>query len=291
MQPQRGCGIKNIEHMQNGIKNYAGYLPEVCKLAQIAGAKILELYPHAAEQKIGCKPDKTFLTKADLASNEIITEGLKKIAPDIPILSEEGEEVPFAVRKEWERLWVVDPLDGTGEFLKHSDEFVVNIALVENHRPVLGVTFSPPKQICYCAAINFGSFKENLRTHEKVKLQTHKISPNEKMQIAVSKYAGIGRYAKFFAALGEYELSYLACSIKLCFIAEGLYDVYPRCGANYEWDTAAGQCILEQAGGVLCDWQLQPLQYNTQESLQSPPFLAVGDISFPWKEYINLCNG
>ena len=259
--------------------------------AKRAGEAILEVYgsDFAVEQK----DDKSPLTLADTRSNEIITNVLKQAITvnnsTIPILSEEGKETPYDERKKWEYFWLVDPLDGTKEFVKRNGEFTVNIALMHRDKPVLGIIYIPVKDIFYFAAINFGSYKlesgdiltDNLSIKELIdKSQKLPLNNNNKASLTVvgSRSHTSEEFTEFVRRLNEkYEnVNFISSgsSLKLCLVAEGIADTYPRFGPTMEWDTAAGQAIVEQADGRVISTQTnEPLSYNKSNLLN--PFFIV----------------
>lgn len=264
------------------MEDYKKLLPEVVAIAKQAGAAIMPIYERR-EFNIKLKADDSPLTEADLLANEIIMHALEELAPDIPYLSEEGAEVPYSERKKWQRYWLVDPLDGTNEFISHTNHFTINIALIVNHKPVIGVSFAPALEKCYYACQGSGAFCE-LASGEIQKIQTRKVDPSH-IDVIVSHTIGIKGLEKFLAQLPSFKIVYFGGSLKICLIAEGNGDIYPRLGTNCEWDTAAPQCILEEAGGALLTFDFKPLQYNTKDSLYNPHFLVVGDPGFAWGDY------
>ena len=254
---------------------YMALVDDVIKLMGKAGAGILDIYERSGQFKVQVKADNSPLTQADLVAHDILSKGLQKLTPDIPILSEEECQIPFSTRSKWKRYWLVDPLDGTREFIRRSGEFVVNVALIENHQPVLGVIYLPVYESTYFAEKNGGSFKQT----NKIRTRIHTRSwQRDQTKILASR--GMKREkidAKLGDKLGHYELILSGSAIKFCRIAEGLADFYPRFGNTCEWDTASGQIILEEAGGALVDLSWQPFRYNVQSSLLNSHFVAVGD--------------
>ncbi len=262
------------------------YLNSAIKIAKQAGREILQIYNRGDNLKFELKPDDSPLTEADLVAHNIINNELASLAPDIPVLSEEGADIPFDERKKWRTYWVVDPLDGTNEFLSHSGQFTVNIALIDNHKPVLGVSYAPASKLCYFACCGKGAFKEDAFGN-KLNLKT-KTAVNGQIKVIVSKQVGIDNLQVFLQQLHKYELIYFGGSLKLCLVADGAVDIYPRLGLNCEWDTAAGQCIVEEAGGMVVDLDFVPLRYNTRESLYNPYFLVLGDPNYNWQKYLQF---
>ncbi len=195
-------------------------------------------------------------------------------------MSEESTDIPFSERAEWQRYWLVDPLDGTKEFIKRTGDFTVNIALIDNHHPVLGVVYAPTSSNCYFAMRDAGAFKQ-LADGTRIALKTRSC-PKDNLRVIGSRRHGVSELQTFLNRLGHFEMIAMGSSLKFCRVAEGEADVYPRFGLTSEWDTAAAQCVLEQAGGAVFDTYGLPLQYNTRDSLLNPHFLAVGDIRHEW---------
>jgi 3'(2'), 5'-bisphosphate nucleotidase len=204
--------------------------------------------------------DHSPLTQADLVSHRILKSGLSRLAPQLPVLSEESAEVPFDERKCWRHFWMIDPLDGTKEFLRRTGEFTVNIALIENDRPVLGVVYAPVIDKLYFAARGNGSYRMDGKVTTPIKIA----AKTERTRFVVSR-----DHASELDQTKGCEVVVMGSSLKFCLIAEGSADVYPRHGATMEWDTAAAQCILEEAGGSVTDLEGNVLKYNKQVLLNS----------------------
>lgn len=257
-------------------------LQDIIKLACTAGEAIMSVY--SEEVFIRRKEDDSPLTQADIAAHELIINGLQAIAPDIPIISEESAQIPYAVRQRWHTYWLVDPLDGTREFIKRNGEFTVNIALVQAHRPILGVVYAPAIERLYFAEAGRGAFRK-IANHNIEPIQVRTMDPRH-LTVASSRSHGNAKLQAFLMRIGPHECLSVGSSLKTCLVAEGSADLYPRFGPTSEWDTAAAQCVLEQAGGYLVDTQGQPLCYNTKESLLNPDFFAVGGGAPNWSEYL-----
>jgi 3'(2'), 5'-bisphosphate nucleotidase len=230
------------------------------------------------------KEDRTPLTEADMAAHNAIVAGLSVLTPEIPILSEESAQIPFTERSQWDSYWLVDPLDGTREFIKHNGEFTVNIALIRNHRPLLGVIVVPVSGLCYYACDKQGAFK--LEPGGKPESITVRPFDSMNLVIAGSRSHRSDKMGDFLSNLGEHVMISMGSSLKSCLVAEGKADIYARFGPTSEWDTAAAHCIVEQAGGGLTDLRMKTLRYNTKESLLNPPFLVIGDGSHDWSVYL-----
>lgn len=251
-------------------------------IAAEASKKILEVYN--SDFAISHKDDKSPLTNADMAAHHAIVEGLHRLTPDIPVLSEESASIPFAQRQQWTRYWLVDPLDGTREFIKRNGEFTVNIALIENHQSILGVIHVPVTDVEYFAWRKGGAFKQQGKQGVE-KISVRKL-PKGKLAVAGSRSHGSDRMGDYIAKLGDVDMLSMGSSLKFCLVAEGKADLYPRLGPTSEWDTAAAQCIVEQAGGFVTDLAMQPMRYNTKDSLLNPEFFVFGDNSRDWKSYL-----
>jgi 3'(2'), 5'-bisphosphate nucleotidase len=254
----------------------------VVAIARQAGAAIMEIYQQdfAVEQK----SDRSPLTEADLAAHRVIVDELRRLTPDIPVLSEESSSIPFAERRHWPRYWLVDPLDGTKEFVKRNGEFTVNIALIESHAPVLGVVCIPVTGRVYYGAREQGAWRQDPdRDPEAVQVEPLHRQP---VRVAGSRSHAGDSLKKYLENLGEHEIVSMGSSLKFCLVAEGQADVYPRLGPTSEWDTAAAQAIVEAAGGRVTDLEMRDLRYNTKESLLNPHFLVFGDHSLDWSQYL-----
>ncbi len=251
-------------------------------VAKQAGRRIMEIYESgfSVEQK----EDHTPLTEADTAAHHIIEDGLQGLTHDIPILTEESAKVPYQERARWQRYWLVDPLDGTREFIKRNGEFTVNIALIDRGESILGIVYAPVLGVSYYACRGHGAYKREAMNDA---VQIHARSWNGgRVVVAGSRSHRGGSLEAFLAKLGDYELIPMGSSLKSCLVAEGKADIYPRLGPTSEWDTAAAQCVLEEAGGHITDTAMQPLRYNTKESLLNPYFFAYGAGEVDWSQYL-----
>ncbi len=253
-------------------------LPKVIEIAKQAGDAILNYHGGQAESlKITRKKDKTLLTEADLKANQIVIDGLQKLTPDIPILSEESIILPFTERQTWQRYWLVDPLDGTRGFVEGCDEFTVNIALIDQHLPILGVIYAPALHLCYYATQDGAAFKQ-VASSLPVSISTSTMHWAN-CRIVLGRYLSKTVLLRIYQSQHGAQIERVNSSLKFCWLAEGKADLYPRLGETGEWDSAAGQCILVAAGGVIVDLEGEPLQYNTKASVINPPFVALGDPS------------
>ena len=258
------------------------WLQPVTQLAKEAGRSILEIYDSGFN--VEQKDDKTPLTEADLAAHNIIESGLRKLTPNLPVMTEESAKVPFKERCTWKRYWLVDPLDGTREFIKRNGEFSVNISLIDNHEPVLGVVYAPVLGNIYYACRGLGAFKREA-TSEPLPIRAHNYTGGQ-VTVASSRSHPGPLLQRFLNNIGDYISTPMGSALKACLVAEGEVDIYPRLGPTSEWDTAAAQCIVEEAGGQLTDTRMQPLRYNTKESLLNPHFLVFGDTEEDWSKYL-----
>lgn len=257
-------------------------VPQILTLAQRAGEQILQV-ASKPNLNITAKEDASPVTEADLSAHHCIHNGLLSLTPDIPQLSEEAAHIPFHIRRNWSTYWLIDPLDGTKEFIANTGEYSVNIALIEEGVPVLGVIYLPVSQQSYFAYKHGGSFC--IKPH-------HAAQPIHTRQwLSHAPVITLSRRHKpqnpalhaLLSAVSNHEKMLAGSSYKFCLLAEGKADIYPRFSATSEWDTAAGQIILEEAGGAVWDLFGKPLRYNTKESLVNPPFFAIADTTQNWE--------
>ncbi len=256
-------------------------ISKINTIAIDAGDAITEVYL-SGDFSIEQKSDNSPLTRADNASNKIITERLNELYPQIPVLSEEGKEIPFEERKNWEYFWLVDPLDGTKEFIKRNGECTVNIALIHKGIPVAGVIYAPAlnlndgsnstKGVIYFSQKGLGSFKKDLKTGEQKQIHCSSNSAEE-ITIVKSRSHSSDEEEKFLSKFRIKSETAIGSSLKFCLIAEGKADLYYRHGPTMEWDTAAGQAILTEAGGKVIDLSGNEFIYNKQ-SLLNTSFIA-----------------
>jgi 3'(2'), 5'-bisphosphate nucleotidase len=265
-----------------GRHEACGWLDAVVALAWRAGDEILRIYE--AGFNVEHKEDLSPLTEADMASHDAIERGLKALTPDLPVLSEESAQVDYSERARWTRYWLVDPLDGTREFVKRNGEFTVNIALIEGHIPVLGVIVAPVNGVCYFACKGGGAFRQP-RNGTPVPIHVRPLDPARPVVAGSRSHAG-SRLEGFLKNIGRFELVSMGSSLKSCLVAEGKADLYVRLGPTSEWDVGAAQCIVEEAGGRVTDTNLQPLRYNSRPSLINPDFFVSGDPTYDWSRYL-----
>lgn len=220
-----------------------------------------------------------------MEADRLIQARLGALAPHYPILSEESALTDFSVRQTWSHYWLVDPLDGTREFIHHTDDFTVNIALIDHQKPILGVVHAPAHGVSYVGAKGVGAFKI---TADGEWHSIHVREKPEKPTVVLSRFHNTKLLSDYLQPLGEAIIKPVGSALKPCLIAEGIADLYLRLGPTSEWDTAASQCILELAGGRLFDLSGQILCYNTKASLLNPAFISVGDTKIDWLEYLKL---
>lgn len=258
-------------------------LKSVVDIALSAGAAIQTIYDR--DFKVVDKADQSPLTEADLASHHVIVDGLSAISP-LPILSEESSVTDWAVRQTWNKYWLIDPLDGTKEFIKRNGEFTVNIALIEDGRSVLGVVYAPALKRCYYAAKGVGAFRQDDGAAPQP-IRACADKPTGAWRVVGSRSHGSDTMAALMDYMGEVSLLPMGSSLKLCLVAEGAADLYPRLAPTSEWDIGAAQCVVEQAGGEVLTEQLQPLMYNSKDSLLNPHFIVCGVRDPAWTGFFS----
>ena len=254
----------------------------ILQIARDAGAAIMKVYEQ--DFAVAFKDDNSPLTAADTAAHHIIEQGLNILTPGMPVLSEESADIDWQTRKIWPRYWLVDPLDGTREFVKKNGEFTVNIALVENGRATFGVIYAPVLETLWWGDEVQGA---NVKQGSEVKKITVDKSQRSSLRVAASRSHLDATTAAALARMGEVEPLSMGSSLKFCRIAEGTLDVYPRFAPTSEWDTAAGQAILEAAGGVVLNLDGSPFRYNTKDSLLNPHFIALANADLPWRSWLH----
>ncbi|EOG1047903.1 3'(2'),5'-bisphosphate nucleotidase CysQ [Vibrio fluvialis] len=269
-------------------KDLSHLLPDVISIARSAGQLILDIYENKSYESY-TKSDETPVTSADLAAHKLVVERLSELTPDIPVLSEEAANISLTTRETWQRYWLVDPLDGTQEFIARSGDFATIIALVENNRPVMGVVYGPVSGVTYYAYSGKGAWKLPDMS-ESLRIETHKHElPGQSIAIAISRRQDINRITNRLSSQWNYELVPLgSAALKACLVAEGAVDCYLRLGPTGEWDTAATQCIVEEAGGRILSTQLEPLSYNERDTLENPNFIVLGDADLPWDKILKV---
>lgn len=261
-------------------------IDQVIAIATEAGQKIREIYQGGQFDR-EIKADNTPVTSADLAAHQIICSSLNALTPDIPVLSEEASDIPLSTREAWKRYWLVDPLDGTGEFIAGSGDFSVIIALVEHNRPVMGVVYVPMTGVTYYAIAGLGAYKRTDKQELRIRSRQIPSRDNLSLRLAVSRRQDPQSVLKLFNQPQHCELVVMGgAALKSCLVAEGRADCYVRVGPTGEWDTGAAQIIIEEAGGQLMDIELQPLTYNERETLENPNFIVVGAPNLEWDKLL-----
>ena len=242
-------------------------LKEVKDIARDAGAAIMDIY-QSNYFDVQKKADDSPLTKADLAAHNIICEGLRALDIQYPVISEESSDISWAQRKHWCRYWLVDPLDGTKEFIKRNDEFTVNIALIEKGVPILGVVYAPALDAMYTGERDRGAFLND----KAISVATQE---PEALRVVGSRSHPSQETTDWLDAQGKsYEMLAVGSSLKFCLVAEGKADIYPRLGPTSEWDTAAAHAVLSAAGGEVKTLNGEPLLYNQKADYLNPHFIA-----------------
>jgi len=250
----------------------------VVALAEDAGRAILDVY--ATDFDVQSKEDASPLTKADLASHHCIVDGLARIRPDLPIISEESELPDFEERSLWNRYWLIDPLDGTKEFVNRNGEFTVNIALIDNQKAVFGVVHVPVQGKTYVGCEGYGAeLREGDAPAKPIRIAKNSRTPVRVVGSRSHRGASLDAYLD---ALGEHDMISMGSSLKFCVIAEGGADLYPRLGLTSEWDTAAAQAVVEQAGGSVVTLDGKTMKYNAKEDILNPYFFVVGSNDRDW---------
>lgn len=270
-------------------------IPDLLSIAEEAGEAILQVYDVSDESRsdqaagknvaFTTKDDDSPVTKADHAAHEVIAAGLRRIAPEIPQLSEEGDIPSFEARSAWTQYWLIDPLDGTKEFINRNGEYTVNIALIDNHQPVLGIVYVPVKKVFYYGVKGQGSWKKS--SAGVTSIAARKIGEGGQVKVVASRRHGAEEVERMISeaekAFGRVEKVSMGSSLKICMLADGSADWYPRLALTSEWDTAAAQAVLEAAGGVIYDDEFNRLECNRKDSMLNPFFHAVADGNYDWK--------
>ena len=271
--------MPNNEFSRKGLTDL---LERLLVFTREAGERIMGVYRR--EFCIETKTDKSPVTEADMGAHEVVVNGLQGLPRAYPVLSEESVDIPFSARSLWNTYWLVDPLDGTREFINRNDEFTVNIALIQKQEAILGLIYAPVMDVYYYAIRGCGAYKR-LGGGEPQPIQCRKAG-REHIVVAGSRSHDCDKLQRFLTNMGDHELRSMGSSLKSCLVAEGTADIYPRLGLTAEWDTAAAQCVVEEAGGYMTDTTGKRLRYNTKESLLNPHFLVFGDNSIDWISFI-----
>ena len=265
-------------------------LIKLLEITRKAGSEILAVYAQNGKIDVTYKEDNSPLTEADRRANFVITEQLKKLTQEIPILSEESDRIPSDTRLSWSNYWLVDPLDGTKEFVSRNGEFTVNIAHVRNGVPDIGIVHVPVTGTTYLGKLGMGAWKVNY-DGSATPINTAKLSADTSIaRVVISRnHRGqlLDRIIKMISAkFDNIEVVSMGSSLKLCLLAEGKADIYPRFAPTCEWDTGAAHAILLAAGGEIFDTSFQVLRYNQRPELLNPNFIALADKNYDWKEIL-----
>jgi len=265
-------------------------LDTLLRIAKTAGNAILSVYQRAGDIDVTIKDDNSPLTEADRDAHEIIIAELKEFTPSIPILSEESDGTSVDERLSWSRYWLVDPLDGTKEFIKRNGEFTVNIALINKGAPELGIVHVPVTNISYLGKTGVGAWKVAATGEaDAISTTNFDLNPGQVRIVASRSHRGdlLDQLINTMEAeLGKAEVVSMGSSLKICLLAEGKADIYPRLAPTSEWDTAAAHAVLAAAGGDIVDTEFQALRYNQKESMLNPHFIAISDISYDWQSVL-----
>ncbi|MDR5907806.1 3'(2'),5'-bisphosphate nucleotidase CysQ [Franzmannia qiaohouensis] len=251
-----------------------------------AGREVMAIY--ARDFSVETKDDQSPLTEADMASHHALVALLEDLTPEVPVLSEESAEIPYATRQAWQRYWLIDPLDGTKEFVSKNGEFTLNVALIEDGVPVFGIVYAPVLQTTWVGQVGGEAFKiaqgiyANIQVRE---LPDPEVAP---WKVVGSRRHGAETFEAFCAGLPAHECVSMGSSLKLCLVAEGNADLYPRLAPTSEWDTAAAQAVVTAAGGEVLNVEtLETLRCNQQESVLNPFFIVCGQRDERWTQALS----
>ncbi len=260
------------------------WLHGAMQIARDAGALVLELYQDQSFETFA-KTDESPVTSADFAANRLIVDALQQLAPDIPVLSEEGSHLSFAERQQWPRYWLIDPIDGTQEFIAGSGDFAVVIALVEAHQPIVGVIYAPVHDSLWAAQRGAGAWRYDQRGQQRLAVRPFQQPEQEPVVVAISRRQAQQKVLAHLNPNRSYQqIARGSCSLKACMVAEGSADCFMRIGPTGEWDTAAAEVIVGEAGGCIVSDQFKPLTYNQEANLSNPNFMVLGDQQVPWQQ-------
>ncbi|MBE0362059.1 3'(2'), 5'-bisphosphate nucleotidase [Pseudoalteromonas ulvae UL12] len=250
--------------------NQSDLLEQIVAIARQAGQAAMVIYDK--DFNIEYKGDDSPVTDADLAAHAVIVKGLKALTPDLPILSEESANISWDERQTWQQYWLVDPIDGTKEFIKKNGEFTVNIALIDHGKPILAAVDAPALGVTYCAATELGAFKDDGQS--RIQLSVTKKANSGLIRVVGSRSHPSPDLAQYLTQFDEVEMVPTGSSLKLCLVAEGKADIYPRLGLTSEWDTGAGHAVAEIAGASVTQVDGSPLRYNTKAEYLNPYFIV-----------------
>ncbi|GAB2190338.1 3'(2'),5'-bisphosphate nucleotidase CysQ [Sessilibacter sp. MAH1] len=280
--------------MNETLLNWAQSVHKIC---EDAGRDILEVYNRTGNIEVETKSDESPVTAADLAAHQTIISGLSELTPDIPILSEESALPDYSIRKQWSQYWLIDPLDGTKEFINRNGEFTVNIALIRDGDPILGIVYVPVKKIAYIGVQELGAWKicNNERSDIRIRTVQSQIEHHLPIELVASRRHGAEAVENMIQTLetefGQVSTKSMGSSLKLCLIAEGEADLYPRLALTSEWDTAAAHAVVNAAGGKVIDANFDILRYNQKDNILNPYFFVIGDTTCPWEKILSPWKG
>jgi 3'(2'), 5'-bisphosphate nucleotidase len=267
------------------------WLHGAMQVARDAGALVQQLYQQQAFDTFA-KSDDSPVTSADFAANRLIVDALQQLTPGIPVLSEEGTHLTFAERQQWPRYWLIDPIDGTQEFIAGSGDFAVVIALVEAHQPILGVIFAPEHQRLYAAQRGAGAWRFDRNGQQPLSVRRFTAPADDEVVVAISRRQNQHKVLSQLNPARSYQqVARGSCSLKACMVAEGSADCFMRIGPTGEWDTAAAEVIVGEAGGRIVSDQFKPLTYNQEANLGNPNFMVLGDQQVPWQQVFSGRGG
>lgn len=251
-------------------------------LVKAAGDVIMQHYSSVDSLKVHTKADRTPLTDADLASHDVIAKGLRKLTPDIPVLSEEANMPQAEIRRQWPRVWLVDPLDGTREFIDANDQFCINIALIENGVASIGLIYSPVEKVSWLGIRDLGAWR--IATNERRLLSCRTMAGSPVLISSSRRFTPdmLACEQGLRSHFGAVDRLAQGSAMKFCRLADGEADIYPCFGPTSEWDTAAGQVIVEAAGGVMMSLDYQAFRYNQRNTLLNGGFFVLADSNFDW---------
>lgn len=258
--------------------NLEELIDPIADLCTAAGIDIMAVYETNFD--VEHKDDDSPLTRADMASHRRLVAGLEKLTPEVPVISEEAGLAPFSERSRWETYWLIDPLDGTKEFVNRNGEFTVNVALIHDTKPVLGIVHVPVTGTTYLGCEGYGAERRDADgVGERIGVAVESANP---VRVVGSRSHRGDSLNRFLELVGNVELHAVGSSLKFCYVAEGSADIYPRLGPTSEWDTAAAQAVVEQAGGQVLKLDGTPVSYNTKEDILNPHFLVIGPQDHDW---------
>ncbi len=287
MNIEKVCELSSQLKKGDPLSIVVDLLPLIVALAREAGEAIMAIYADQTNEVMS-KSDCSPLTQADLAADRVINTGLARLGMGWPTLSEESAQIDYAVRQDWPLYWLVDPLDGTREFIKRNGEFTVNIALIENGRPILGVVYAPVLDVCYYGIVGEGAFVQRGNSAAQpiaVKSQ----ETGKTIKVVDSRSHSDERTQSLLNKLGDYECISMGSSLKLCLVAEGVAHFYPRLGPTMEWDTAAAHAVVKASGGVVQDRNGWELEYNKPD-LHNPEFFVYSGTNEALRKLIKGLN-